>query len=154
MSYGVGGSLHSDLELLWLQCRLAAAAQIQPLAWEFPYPTSVALKQNKTKVWLLRSLFFSSKVFPSLTSNSTVESFPITSLNTNLPTLHHLLYKSIMQCLTCLLNAVVFISKVVFKYNSMGGIIDLRLHLKPHFLWFWNTASQKCFRGFWLKTRD
>ena len=34
-----------------LQCRLAAAAQIQPLAWKLPYATGVALKkkkQNKT----------------------------------------------------------------------------------------------------------
>ena len=34
---------------LW--CRLAAVAPIQPLAWEIPYATGVALreKQNKTK---------------------------------------------------------------------------------------------------------
>ena len=32
---------------LW--CRLAAAAPIQPLAWELPYTTSVALKSNKIK---------------------------------------------------------------------------------------------------------
>ena len=36
MSCGVGHRLGSDPEFLWLQCRLAAAAQIRPLVWEFP----------------------------------------------------------------------------------------------------------------------
>ena len=39
-----------DPALLWLWCRRAAAAQIQPLAWELPYATEAALKrQNKIK---------------------------------------------------------------------------------------------------------
>ena len=38
-----------DLALLWLWCRPAAAAPIQPLAWELPYATGAVLKQNKTK---------------------------------------------------------------------------------------------------------
>ena len=33
-----------DVVMLWLWCRLAAAAAIQPLAWELAYATSVALK--------------------------------------------------------------------------------------------------------------
>ena len=33
-----------DPLLLWLWHRLAAAAQIQPLAWEPPYATGMALK--------------------------------------------------------------------------------------------------------------
>ena len=33
---GVGCRLSSDPELLWLWCRLAAIAPIQPLAWEAP----------------------------------------------------------------------------------------------------------------------
>jgi len=38
----------SDLALLWLWHRLAAAALIGPLAWELPYATGAALKkQNK-----------------------------------------------------------------------------------------------------------
>ena len=37
MRYGVGHRRGSDLVLLWLWCRLAAAAPIQPLAWEPPY---------------------------------------------------------------------------------------------------------------------
>ena len=32
-----------DLALLWLWCRPAAAALIQPLAWELPYAMGVAL---------------------------------------------------------------------------------------------------------------
>ena len=36
-----------DPVLLWLWCRLAAAALIQPLAWEPPYGASVALKKQK-----------------------------------------------------------------------------------------------------------
>ena len=35
--------------LLWMWCRLTAAALIQPLAWELPYALGVALKGKKTK---------------------------------------------------------------------------------------------------------
>ena len=37
MSCGVGCRRGSDLALLWLWGRPAAAAPIQPLAWELPY---------------------------------------------------------------------------------------------------------------------
>ena len=47
MSCGSGCRGGSDLLLLWLWCRLAATALIQPLAWEPPYATGTALK-NKT----------------------------------------------------------------------------------------------------------
>ena len=33
--------------LLWLWCGLAAAAPIQPLAWELPYVAGAALKQQQ-----------------------------------------------------------------------------------------------------------
>ena len=46
-SCGVGHRHSSDLALLWR--RLAAAALIQPLAWEPPYATGVALKRPKKK---------------------------------------------------------------------------------------------------------
>ena len=39
----------SDPTLLWLWCRLAAAALIQLLAWEPPYAAGVALKRQKNK---------------------------------------------------------------------------------------------------------
>ena len=38
-----------DLGLLWLWCRLAAAAPTGPLAWELPHATGVALKNKQTK---------------------------------------------------------------------------------------------------------
>ena len=47
MSCGVGCRRGSDLELLWLWRRLAAAAPIQPLAWKLPYAAGAALKRKK-----------------------------------------------------------------------------------------------------------
>ena len=58
MSCGVVHRCGSDLVLLWH--RLAAAAPIQPLAWEPPYAKSVALKRQKTKQT-------KTKFFPPLT---------------------------------------------------------------------------------------
>ena len=50
VSYGVGYRHVSDPLLLWLWCRLAAVALIQPLAWEFPYAAVVALRRGKAGV--------------------------------------------------------------------------------------------------------
>ena len=50
MSCGVGHRLGLDLAWLWLWCRLAAAALIQPLAWELPYAMDMALKSQKNKL--------------------------------------------------------------------------------------------------------
>ena len=47
MSYGEGCRHGSDPALLWLLLRLTAAAPIQPLSWEPPYGTDVALKSKK-----------------------------------------------------------------------------------------------------------
>ena len=54
MSCGVGHRHSSDPALLWLWYRLAAAAPIQPLAWELPHAAGAALKAktNKIKVQL------------------------------------------------------------------------------------------------------
>ena len=49
MSFGVGRRQVSNLTLLWLWRGLAAVALIQPLAWELPYATDVALKSKKKK---------------------------------------------------------------------------------------------------------
>ena len=49
VSCGVGHRHGLDLALLWLWCRLAAIALIQPLAWELPYAAGVALKKKKKK---------------------------------------------------------------------------------------------------------
>ena len=49
VSCGVGcrHGLDPMLLLLWLWCRLAAVAQILPLAWELPYAVGAALKKKK-----------------------------------------------------------------------------------------------------------
>ena len=49
MSCGVGHRRGLDPTLLWLWHRQAAAAVIQPLAWELPYAAGVALKRPKKK---------------------------------------------------------------------------------------------------------
>ena len=46
MSCGVGHRHCSDLPLLWLGCRPAAAAPIQPLAGELPHAAGMALKRK------------------------------------------------------------------------------------------------------------
>ena len=47
LSCGVGVRRGTDPPLPWLWCRPAAAAVIQPLAWELPFATGVALKRKK-----------------------------------------------------------------------------------------------------------
>ena len=49
MSCGVGCRRSSDLELLWLWCRLVTAGPIGPLAWEPPYAVAAALEKTKKK---------------------------------------------------------------------------------------------------------
>ena len=51
VSCGVGCRCGLDPSWLWLWpwCRSAAAAPIQPLAWELPYATGLALKSKKRK---------------------------------------------------------------------------------------------------------
>ena len=47
MSCGVGRRHGLDPLLLWLCCRPAAVAPIQPLACELPYASGAALKSQK-----------------------------------------------------------------------------------------------------------
>ena len=47
VSCGVAHRCSSDLMLLWLWYRLAAAALIRPLAWEYPYAVGAALKEGR-----------------------------------------------------------------------------------------------------------
>ena len=49
VSCGVGRRFGLDLAVLWLWCRPAAVAPIQPLAWELTCVTGMALKKAKTK---------------------------------------------------------------------------------------------------------
>ena len=69
MSCGVGCRHSLDPVLLWLWCRLAAAAPIRPLAWAPPYAAGVAQEMAKKKratdfkgvLWLRLSLNSSAK---------------------------------------------------------------------------------------------
>ena len=63
MSCSVGHRHGSDSVLLWLWCTPAAAALIQPLAWELQYAAGAALK-NKIKSF--RKLKEGEKLFLSL----------------------------------------------------------------------------------------
>ena len=56
MGCGVGHRCGSDLVLLWLWPRPAAAASIQPLVWELPYATGMALKETDWKPGLVPAL--------------------------------------------------------------------------------------------------
>ena len=47
MGCGMGSRCGSDPKLLWLWCRPAATALIQPLAWEPPYAKGEALKSQQ-----------------------------------------------------------------------------------------------------------
>ena len=49
MSCGIGHRRGLDPVLLWLFCRPAATALIQPLAWELPYAVGAALKKKDKK---------------------------------------------------------------------------------------------------------
>ena len=49
MCCGVGRRLGSDPTLLWLWCRPAAVALIQPLAWEVPYAIGGGPRKQKKK---------------------------------------------------------------------------------------------------------
>ena len=49
MSCGVDIRHSLDPVLLWLWCRLAAAALVQPLAWELPGPKKQKTEEQKTR---------------------------------------------------------------------------------------------------------
>ena len=52
VSCDVGYRCGSDMALLWLWCRLAAVALIQPLAWELPCAVGAKKKKKKCKLGL------------------------------------------------------------------------------------------------------
>ena len=52
-SCSIGHKYGSDLALLSLWYKLAAAAHIQPLAWEISYAADVALKRKKKVIFLV-----------------------------------------------------------------------------------------------------
>ena len=61
VSCGVGRRCGSDPTWLWLWCRLAATAPIQPLTWEPPYAAGAALKSKKTKTTTTKKMFLCGK---------------------------------------------------------------------------------------------
>ena len=62
MSCGVGRRHSLDPALLWLCCRPAAAALIQPRAWELPYVAGATLKRQKIKIKTGQDLTIVSRV--------------------------------------------------------------------------------------------
>ena len=50
MSCGVVRRCGLDLALLWLWCRLAAPALVEPLAWELPNASGTVLKKREIKI--------------------------------------------------------------------------------------------------------
>ena len=75
MNCGVVCRHGSDPVLLWLWCRLAAVALIQPLAWELPYATGVTLKSKNKQTQTLKtgqsydSTFPLLSIYPEKTNN-------------------------------------------------------------------------------------
>ena len=63
MSCSVGLRHSLDPSMLWLRCRLAGAAQIQPLAREPPYAAGEALKRKEKKKTKTYSLAWMTCVF-------------------------------------------------------------------------------------------
>ena len=49
MSCSIGRRHGTDPSLLWLWCRPAATALIQPLDWDPPYASGTALKRQRKK---------------------------------------------------------------------------------------------------------
>ena len=56
VSYNVGHRRNLDLMLCELWCRPAAAALIQPLAWELPYTVGAALKRQNKQTKKIRDI--------------------------------------------------------------------------------------------------
>ena len=57
MSWGVGHSRGSVPRWLWLWYRPAAAAPIQPVAWDLPYAAGAALKEKKKDATICLSIY-------------------------------------------------------------------------------------------------
>ena len=64
MSCGVGR--RQALAPMWLWCRPAATAQIQPLAWNPPYAMGVAPKRQKKKILLFFCIYLHYHFRPQL----------------------------------------------------------------------------------------
>ena len=63
MSCGIGRRCGSDLSLLWLWCRPAAAALIHLPAWKLSFAMGAALKRKKKNYFMFDPVIFLS--FPT-----------------------------------------------------------------------------------------
>ena len=63
VSCGISHRCGSDLVLLWLWCRPAAAVPTRPLAWELPSSMGAALRKKKKKFGLC-PIYYSIWKFP------------------------------------------------------------------------------------------
>ena len=70
MSCGIARRCGSDPTLLWLWCRLAVTAPIEPLAWELPHATGAA---RKKKIYFLNIKFGKSSCHGSVVNESDKE---------------------------------------------------------------------------------
>ena len=83
MNCSIGHRCGLDLVLLWLWCRLAAAAPFRPLVWELPYATGAAIQKKKRD--LLRNVRnVNNSFFRGEHVDQSVKSLNIISLDTHL----------------------------------------------------------------------
>ena len=133
MSCGVGHSYSSDPVLLWLWCRLAAAALIQPLTWEPPYATGAALSKKQDFHFHLLE-YFSHNCFQTQAGKRGVGS-PWAPSNPNdkdsLSNLLHILAKVI--CTERLSKKIYQIeSKAITNVHRIYGMLFFLCLLRPH----------------------
>ena len=101
-SCGVGCRFGLDPTLLWLWCRPAAAALIQPQAWELPYAVDLALRRKKKPktmllllwVWMEHEEFGTSQVFTEM-------QYVLLSVLSVLDALSHWILREILCCSIC-----------------------------------------------------
>ena len=124
VSYGVGRRRGSDLVLLWLWCRLAAAASIQPLAWEPPYVMGEALKKKERK----ENAVSMPSIYPSLGMGGTFHpssSGPPATLDSVCPILHLCVMPHLSGVVVGVQQVTLSCPRLCLSYH----------HLSAHLLW-------------------
>ena len=99
-----------DPVLLWLWCRSAAAAPIQPLAWEPPYAAGMALKRQKDR---------------NNNNNNNFLAFTESFLGTLLLICYYLLFLN-----TCLRSTCVHNTKCYAVYSRCLKHLSVNVHHK------------------------
>ena len=130
MSCGVGCRCGSDPTQLWLWHRPVATAPIQPLAWEPPYATGVALKKakrqtNKIITLFTRGSYQNTKYYLSCASlNSSVQNSNVSFLALMVPDMYGRMSvnikshqnRNIIQVFTC--NDVLIYCSLTLRYQT------------------------------------